>query len=160
MRKSIEGFHLPSSIRFQIICIFMWLGFIFAISYMESWLKFQAAGVSLIQGLSIGKLVFAALNKIEWFFAICIAIFFLLNKDFNVNKNILYIITVGTLLVQTVWLLPTLDARANAVIAGKVLPKSNLHYYYVAGEILKTVCLFLFGNKLLKYNGSKSFTSN
>ena len=42
---------------------FLWIGFICAISFMETRLKFRAPGVTLPIGLSIGKLVFRALNK-------------------------------------------------------------------------------------------------
>jgi len=41
---------------------FIWIGFIGAISFMEAWLKFQAPGVTTELGLSIGQLVFKALN--------------------------------------------------------------------------------------------------
>ena len=57
-----------------IIVIFLWAGFICAISFMESWLKFRAPGITMPVGLSIGKLVFSALNKIEWIFTFVIVI--------------------------------------------------------------------------------------
>jgi len=44
------------------------MGFVLSISFMEAWLKFQAEGVTQAIGLSIGRLVFGALNKVEWFF--------------------------------------------------------------------------------------------
>ena len=52
--------------KIAIISIFIWLGFVGAISFMEAWIKFQAPGVTLPVGLGIGRLVFAALNKVEW----------------------------------------------------------------------------------------------
>jgi hypothetical protein len=47
---------------------FFWAGFVCSISFMEAWLKFRAPGVTLPVGLSIGKLVFTALNRMEWVF--------------------------------------------------------------------------------------------
>ena len=44
---------------------FIWAGFVCAISFMEAWLKFRAPGVTLPVGLSIGRLIFSALNKVE-----------------------------------------------------------------------------------------------
>ena len=42
-----------------------WAGFVSAISFLGAWLKFRAEGVSREIGLSIGKLVFTALNRVE-----------------------------------------------------------------------------------------------
>src|SRR5690554_1127105 len=49
-----------------LIVVFVWIGFVCAISFMEAWLKFRAPGIILALGLGIGRLVFAALNKVEW----------------------------------------------------------------------------------------------
>lgn len=57
-----------------LIITFLWIGFVCAISFMEGWLKFRAPGITLPLGLGIGKLVFNALNKVEWVFAIAILI--------------------------------------------------------------------------------------
>jgi hypothetical protein len=45
--------------------IFVWLGMVLAISFMEVPLKFRAPGVTLQVGLAIGRLVFWALNAAE-----------------------------------------------------------------------------------------------
>ena len=42
--------------------IFVWLGMVLAISFLEAPLKFRAPGVTLQLGLGIGRLVFRALN--------------------------------------------------------------------------------------------------
>lgn len=42
---------------------FVWLGMVFAISFLEAPLKFRAPGVDLRIGLGIGRLVFRALNS-------------------------------------------------------------------------------------------------
>jgi uncharacterized membrane protein (DUF485 family) len=41
-----------------LICVFLCIGFVGAISFMEAWIKFRAPGVTLSIGLGIGKLVF------------------------------------------------------------------------------------------------------
>jgi hypothetical protein len=45
--------------------IFVWLGMVLAISFLEAPLKFRAPGVTLSIGLGIGRLVFRALNAAE-----------------------------------------------------------------------------------------------
>lgn len=133
------------------IAIFLWLGFVFAISFMEAWLKFQAPGITIPLGLGIGKLVFGALNIMEWVFAISIGINLFLAKGRLITKtDILIFIPIILLFLQTIWLLPALDDRANAMINGVKLNESFLHYYYVAFELIKVILLFIFGCKLYK----------
>jgi uncharacterized membrane protein (DUF485 family) len=57
-----------------LICTFLWIGFVCAISFMEAWLKFRAPGISVPLGLGIGRLVFNALNKVELVFALIVII--------------------------------------------------------------------------------------
>lgn len=45
--------------------IFLWIGFVVVISFMEVWFKFWVLGVFLLVGLGIGKFVFYVLNKVE-----------------------------------------------------------------------------------------------
>lgn len=134
-----------------IISSFLWIGFVCAISFMEAWLKFRAPGVTLPIGLGIGRLVFNVLNKIEWVFALVI----ILNIVFSTTRKIsipnsLVIISIVLLLLQTFWLLPILDSRAEMHIQNKIVPPSNLHFYYVAMEVVKVVCLTIFGISLFK----------
>lgn len=136
-----------------LICTFTWIGFVCAISFLEAWLKFRAPGVTLPIGLGIGRLVFAALNKVEWVFAIAILISSLKNWK-NDKPNLLFALVVLTLLLQTIWLLPALDHRAERYIKGENVPASYLHFYYVVIEGLKITALFIFGIRLFKQEES------
>lgn len=130
-----------------LICVFVWIGFISAISFMEAWLKFRAPGVTLPIGLGIGRLVFAAMNKVEWVLALVIFI-----SGFRIARrlNWLFVLVLAVLLLQTVWLLPALDARAQMYINGEVVQSSYLHFYYVIAEGLKFIALFVFGIRLFE----------
>ena len=135
----------------MLMSVLVWSGCLIAISFMESWLKFRAPGVTVPIGLSIGKLVFNALNKIEWLLAAIILISYIFNKQQVASANIvLFGIAVWFLIVQTFWLLPALDARANIVISGKTLMPSSLHWYFVGAEVIKVCTLFVLGFKLFK----------
>ncbi|MDH7799202.1 MULTISPECIES: hypothetical protein [unclassified Beijerinckia] len=46
------------------------------------------------------------------------------------------------LATQTFWLLPILDARVSAIIAGAEIPNSNHHLLYIATEAAKAMLLF------------------
>lgn len=111
---------------------------------MEAWLKFQAPGVTLPIGLGIGKLVFGALNKVEWLLCILILVLLIWEKT---PKYYLFIGVVFLLSFQTFWVLPELNLRADAIINGEKLPSSNLHFYYGGAEILKFIFLLVFGFK-------------
>ena len=124
-------------------CLFIWIGLVCGISFLEAWLKFRAPGITVPLGLGIGRLVFNALNKVEWVLAIIvIANAIRHNYSFLSARNAFLLIAVIVLALQTLWLLPTLDARAQLVITNQPLPPSNLHYAFIGAEVLKTACLF------------------
>lgn len=131
---------------------FLWIGFVCAISFMEAWLKFQAPGITLELGLGIGKLVFNALNKIEWVLAIIIILSLIVSGQNPIKgKNLMISIIVVILLLQSFWLLPALFDRANMHIAEqKVSSSSFAHYSYIALEVIKVVLLSVYGVSLLR----------
>ncbi|MGW8123493.1 hypothetical protein ACV07N_12605 [Roseivirga echinicomitans] len=135
----------------SVASVFLWIGFVSAISFMESWLKFQAPGITIPLGLGIGRLVFGVLNKIEWVLAIAIVIQMYVHKTALFNpKTLIFLLPLVILILQTFWLLPRLDARAEMHIQGIVPPASTLHYYYAGSEVVKVVCLLIYGIKLFK----------
>ena len=137
--------------RIIIITTFIWVGFICAISFMESWLKFQAPNITTEIGLGIGKLVFGALNIMEFVFMVIItSSYIVLFKKRKLQLSSAFLIVITIVLLQTFWLLPTLSQRAELIIQNVQVQKSNFHVVYVLLEIIKTICLFYFGTNLLK----------
>jgi hypothetical protein len=125
---------------------FIWIGLIIAISFLEAWIKFRAPGVTLSLGLGIGRLVFSALNRVEWGCLLVIAASsLLLKRTFPTLARTSLTVVVLLLLLQTFWLLPQLDARAQLYIDGQSVPASNLHFYYPAIEVVKVCFLFMLG---------------
>ena len=137
-----------NSEHYLILLTFLWVGFVSAISFMEAWLKFRAPGVTLPIGLSIGRLIFSGMNKVEWFFGL--ASLLLLFVSGGLGDTIAFFLFIPTiiLLLQTIWLLPAMDRRAEQVISGADLPKSTLHVYYIGAELVKVVLLLSFGVQL------------
>lgn len=133
----------------RVIVPFIWIGFICSISFMESWIKFTAPNVSLLTGLSIGHVVFSALNKVELLFAIILALAIFLEKQENWRINFSYLIAVIILFTQSIWILPFLSGRIDVYQAGNTPPPSSVHLYFVALEVLKTAALFIYGIKQL-----------
>lgn len=126
--------------------VFLWLGFVCAISFMEAWLKFQAPGITIPLGLGIGRLVFGALNKVEWVLCAIILIALFAQKNKKWKQGFIWIVVPLVILVfQTIYLLPALDRRAGIFLAGSEPPESKLHLYFVAVELIKVMFLSLFG---------------
>lgn len=134
-----------------LITTFLWIGFVSAISFMESWIKFKAPGVTLPIGLGIGNLVFNALNNVELVLAIIILVSIFISETpaFSLDK-IFYYCPLIILLLQTFWLLPVMNTRAELQIKGEPVPNSHLHFYYVGMEVTKVICLFAFGLTLFR----------
>lgn len=129
-----------------LIAVFVWVGFVCSISFMEAWLKFRAPNVSLEAGLGIGKLVFAALNKIEWMLGGIVATAVCLNNQKpRLAKSIFLFIPILILILQTSWLLPSLSERAEKIIQGIDVPSSSVHFYYIFLEFIKVFSLFALG---------------
>lgn len=147
------------SVIVVIVFTFLWMGFVGAISFMEAWLKFRAPGITISLGLGIGRLVFSALNKVEWFFCIVLMLnLVFMSKNKMVKRSLISWLGICfcILLVQTWGLLPILDKRAELYLQGALVPASNVHFYYVVLEVCKEMLLLIFGVSLIKNNLLKS----
>lgn len=129
--------------------VFIWIGFVCSISFMESWLKFQAPGVTINLGVGIGRIIFNALNKVELAMAFIVLASLLYGRRRMLDLSSQYglIIALSVLAIQTLWFLPVMDERATLRLAGASVETSYLHFYYVGSEIIKIFGLTLFGIK-------------
>lgn len=126
---------------------------------MEAPLKFTAPNITIPLGLGIGRIVFQTLNKIEIVLAVLLLIS--VSRQRPKGKSWLYFlgIAAGLLLLETIWLLPVLDVRAEQVINGTAPPFSNSHIIYIVFDAIKFISLFILGTILTKYNLKSSETS-
>ncbi|MCA1637771.1 MAG: hypothetical protein LC768_05445 [Acidobacteria bacterium] len=97
-----------------------------------------------------GRIVFQTLNKSEIVLAILMLISFGKIKPKGNFAIILFAIIALLLFLETVWLLPVLDARAIEVINGRAAPFSNMHFIYIAFDAVKFVLLFALGISIAK----------
>jgi len=133
-----------------IIAIFVWVGFVAAISFMEAWLKFRAPGVNLEIGLGIGKLVFKALNRVEIGLAtVMLVLFYFHYLDITLSSWIISTILIVILAFQSFILLPKLTAAAQLKMEGVSDKKSPFHIYFVVTELIKVTLLIVLGTQLL-----------
>lgn len=129
--------------------IFVWLGMVAAISFLEAPLKFRAPGVTLPIGLAIGRLVFRALNSVEIVLAVIVTAAFAVDTP-RIATVIAVAVAVLALLVQLVAIRPRLSRRSDAVLAGAgSSSRSRAHHGYLAAELVKVVALTVSGVLLL-----------
>jgi hypothetical protein len=136
-----------------VAAIFVWLGMVMAISFIEAPLKFRAPGVTPQIGLGIGRLVFRVLNTVETILAITLVIALAVGPPRPVVV-VAVLLAVMTLAAQLLAVRPRLHRRSNAVLAGPEAPngsssRSRAHYAYVALDIVKVVALAVGGALLL-----------
>lgn len=127
---------------------FTWLGMVLAISFLEAPLKFRAPGVTLPLGLGIGRVVFAALNKVEAVLALGVVVFLVIGPR-TVLAVVFAAVAVLALLVQLFAVRPALTRRSDRVLAGEDGPRSHAHFVYIGLEVLKVVALLGFGVAVL-----------
>ena len=128
--------------------VFVWLGMVLAISFLEAPLKFRAPGVTLPIGLGIGRLVFRALNVCEGVLAAAMVASFAIRPPTSA-AGIAAGVAVIVLLTQVLAVRPALTRRSEATLAGAEVPRSRAHWIYVGLEIVKVVALLVAGVLLI-----------
>ncbi|KUI21995.1 hypothetical protein AU195_06745 [Mycobacterium sp. IS-1496] len=131
-----------------VAAIFVWLGMVLAISFLEAPLKFRAPGVTLQLGLGIGRLVFRALNLSEAALAAAVIAAFVAHRP-PVGVAVAAAVALVCLVVQVLLVRPRLSRRSDAVLAGAEGPRSHAHVVYVGFEVVKVVALLTAGVLLL-----------
>ncbi len=134
-----------------VAAVFVWLGMVLAISFLEAPLKFRAPGVTLQVGLGIGRLVFRALNACEVVLAAVALSAVVLGRAPGAAVAAVGV-AVAALGLQVVVVRPALTRRSDAVLADAAVAesgRSRAHLAYVGFEGLKVVALLLGGIMLL-----------
>ena len=131
-----------------VAAIFVWLGMVLAISFIEAPLKFRAPGVTMQIGLGIGRLVFRALNGVELLLVIVLAVAFVVEPP-SVGAAVAAAVAAVALLAQVLLVRPQLTRRSDAVLAGDDGPRSRAHWAYIGFELVKVAALLIAGVLLL-----------
>ena len=123
---------------------FVWAGMVLGISFLETPIKFTAPSVTLPIGLDVGRHVFGMFNKVEIFFALLVCGLMILSRP---SRSLWLLLGAVCFVValQSVWLLPVLDARVQTILSGKTPPAAPYHIIYVVSEMLKLISLMAAG---------------
>ncbi len=134
-----------------IAVVFVWLGMVLAISFLEAPLKFRAPNVTLQIGLGIGRLVFRALNTAEVVLAIVVLVATIARPP-STGIAVALAIVFAALALQIGAVRPRLNRRSDRVLAGlseEGAPRSRGHYIYIGLEAVKVAALTAAGILLL-----------
>lgn len=121
-----------------VVVALFWVGMLAGVSFLATPVKFQAVSLSLPVALEVGKVTFGAFSKIEWLLAVLLAIQLF---SFRTSTMTLVSAVIAIVALQALWLLPVLDARVDAVIAGTPLTPTWHHLLYAVSEGGKLVLL-------------------
>ena len=139
---------MHAAVAVAVAAVFVWLGMVLAISFIEAPLKFRAPGVTLQIGLGIGRLVFRALNACEVALAVAVVVCLVIEPPAT-GIVVAAAVAIVTLLGQVVAVRPRLSRRSDVVLAGGEGPRSHTHWVYVGLEIVKAIALLITGISLL-----------
>jgi hypothetical protein len=122
--------------RAQVGIPLLWVGLVLGLSFIETPLKFRAPGVTREVGLSIGRLMFGTLNRIELMLALALFAVWMPGVE-RLAARVALTVVIGIVALQTGWLLPNLDAQAAAIIGGAIPTASFHHALFIVLEVLK-----------------------
>lgn len=133
MKKHNNGIFGRAALAFTAT---LWLGLLIGVSFLATPVKFAAPTLATPVALDVGRVTFAVFSKVEWVMA-ALTVGCLLLCRLRLLPSLLFALLVGLLALQTAWLLPILDARIAAIIAGTPLTPTNHHLTYIAVELGK-----------------------
>ena len=128
---------------------FLWVGITVGVSMIATPLRFTAATITRPVALDVGRVVFAALNKVE---LVALVLLLIVVRVAGETRRwwALCASLVLIVLLQGVWLIPELGARTDVIIAGGEPPDSYAHAIYSSLELLKIGLLLFCGFSTMK----------
>ena len=124
--------------------VMLWAGVVIGVSFLAAPAKFNAATLTLPVAMDVGRQEFGALNLAE----IILALVALALAAYARVERTIWLglaIAAGVIVVQALWLLPVLDARAQMIVEGETPPSAPWHPLYIAIEVLKLLALLVVG---------------
>ena len=125
---------------------YVWLGLVLGVSFLATPIKFKAKSLTRPVALDVGRTTFHAFGKLEWLLSgALVATTVQVRSSLEPVDWFLVALVLVIVVGQTLWLIPRLDIRVQAIIDGEVLPRSHLHSVYAGAEFAKALALLLLG---------------
>jgi hypothetical protein len=125
---------------FAVVCL-LWAGVLLGIALAEA-VKFRAPTLSRSVAFDVGRTVFHASQSLQ-LLPLALAVAAAARSRLTRSAWACLAVAALALLLQTVWLFPLLDARAQTLIAGGVPAGPSPHASYASLEVLKVLALTL-----------------
>jgi Domain of unknown function (DUF4149) len=122
----------------------LWAGVLTGVSFLAAPAKFDAPGLTLPVAMEVGRREFGALNLAELVLAVvtlALAAYARPERTIWLGLGVAAVIV----LLQWLWLLPVLDARAELIIQGETPEPAPWHALYIGAEVLKLLVLITTG---------------
>ena len=125
---------------------YAWFGLVLGVSFLATPIKFRAKSLTRPVALDVGRTTFHAFGKLEWVLSVALAaIAVRVRSSLQPVDWFLIALVLIVVVAQALWLIPRLDVRVEAIIAGEELPRSHLHTVYAVAEFAKALALLLVG---------------
>ena len=114
--------------------------------------RFTAASITRPIALDVGRVVFTALNRVEFGALLLLLVVVRLSRrssELWAWCSVLALIV----LAQGVWLIPELAARTDLILGGSEPPPSHAHAIYATLELVKIAILLFLGFRSLPARG-------
>ncbi len=137
--------------KYYFLLASLWAGVVLGGSLIVAPAKFQVPSLTIPQLLEVGQAQFYWVGNAEIIFAVLLTLPLLyapIRAQFSITVKSLLLFALAALLVQQGYLMPLLNLRTEATIAGEPVGPSHLHLVFVGIEILKIFaliasCIFL-----------------
>jgi hypothetical protein len=120
----------------------LWAGMVLGVAFVAVPAQFAAEGLSRPLGIDITRHVFTAFARVQLGLAAASVFLALVLRPARLLWALLVLLWLVVAL-QSFWLLPVLDARADQLLSGQEPPAGPWHGLYVGAEIAKLALLLL-----------------
>ena len=124
--------------------LLLWAGLSAGVAFLATPVKFMAPSLSLPVALDVGRHTFRVYNEVELALLGVLVVLSAWSKTRR-SRYLALAVPGAVAAAQALWLIPALDARVSAILAGGQPPPSNLHALYIGAEMLKLAWLLSFG---------------
>jgi hypothetical protein len=123
-----------------VVLALLWTGMVLGVAYVAVPAQFAAEGMTRPLGIDVTRQVFTTFGRLELALVAASLVLALLLRPTHLLWALLALLWLNVAL-QTLWLLPVLDARADQLLQGQEPAPGPWHGLFVAAETTKLVVL-------------------
>ncbi len=136
----------PRALRLLAVSCLVWAGMVLGVSFVATPAKFLAPSLTLPVALDVGRHTFGVFRPLELAgFLLTLGLAWTGRAGLEPGLRAGLVAFWGVLVLEWLWLIPTLDARALRVVAGEQLPPTYHHVVYIGLDLVKLVLLLGLG---------------